>query len=242
MPINPRLNSQLDEMTGWRRDLHAHPELGFEERRTSEFVAAKLEDWGLEVHRGLASTGVVATLRGRQEGRRAIGLRADMDALPILELNQFDHASRNRGKMHACGHDGHTAMLLGAARYLASEPEFAGTVHFIFQPAEEGRGGAERMVREGLFTQFPCDAVYGMHNWPGLPLGVVGVRTGAMMSSMDKVNIKVTGRGGHGALPHLAVDPVVVAAHIVTALQTLVSRSTSSAVRGRHQHHLHTWG
>jgi amidohydrolase len=227
VPVHPRLNSQLAEMTEWRRGLHAHPELGFEEHRTSAFVAEKLESFGLRVHRGLAATGVVATLKGRQQGRRAIGLRADMDALPLIELNQFAHVSQHRGKMHACGHDGHTAMLLGAAKYLAEEPEFAGTVHFIFQPAEEGRGGAQRMLREGLFSQFPCDAVYGMHNWPSLPLGSVGLRTGALMSSMDKVNITVTGRGGHGALPHLAVDPVVVSAHIVTALQTLVSRSTN---------------
>jgi hippurate hydrolase len=227
MPINARLSSEIAEMTAWRHDLHAHPELGFEEQRTSAFVAEKLQSWGVRVHRGLGGTGIVGSLEGRKSGERAIGLRADMDALPLSELNQFDHASKYAGKMHACGHDGHTTMLLGAAKFLAEERNFAGTVHFIFQPAEEGRGGAERMIREGLFAKFPCDAIYGLHNWPGLPLGSVGMRAGALMSSMDKITIKVTGRGGHGALPHLAIDPVVISAHIVTALQTLVSRSTS---------------
>jgi hippurate hydrolase len=227
MPINSRLSSQLDEMTRWRRDLHAHPELGFEENRTAAFVADKLESWGLEVCRGMAGTGVVGSLRGRAAGKRVIGLRADMDALPLLELNRFEHASKRPGKMHACGHDGHTTMLLGAARYLAEDRNFSGTVHFIFQPAEEGRGGARRMVEEGLFAKFPCEAVYGLHNWPGLPLGHLGMRAGSIMSSMDKVTITVAGKGGHGALPHMTIDPVVISAHIVTALQTLVSRSTS---------------
>lgn len=226
MPVHPRLASQLAELTAWRRDLHAHPELGFEEERTAAFVGGKLESWGVAVHRGIAGTGVVGTLHGRIGSNRAVGLRADMDALPLTELNQFEHVSKYPGRMHACGHDGHTTMLLGAARHLAETRNFAGTVHFIFQPAEEGRGGAERMVREGLFTRFPCDSVYGLHNWPGAKLGTVVMRTGPMMSSMDSVSIEVTGRGGHGALPHLAVDPVVISAHIVTALQTLVSRST----------------
>ncbi len=226
MAIHPHLSAQLPELTAWRRDLHAHPELGFEEERTAAFVAEKLESWGITVHRGIAGTGVVGTLRGRASSQRAIGLRADMDALPITELNRFGHASQYQGKMHACGHDGHTTMLLGAARHLTEARNFAGSVHFIFQPAEEGLGGAERMVREGLFAMCPCDAVYGLHTWPGLPFGMVGMRVGPMMSSMDSVSIDVSGKGGHGALPHLTVDPVVISAHIITALQTLVSRST----------------
>jgi len=226
MPLDPILSAQLPELTAWRRDLHAHPELGFEEQRTAALVAEKLASWGIDVHRGLAGTGVVGTVQGRARGNRSIGLRADMDALPLVELNKFDHVSRNPGRMHACGHDGHTTMLLGAARKLAETRNFAGTVHLIFQPAEEGLGGAQRMLDEGLFTQFPCDAVYGLHNWPGMPFGTVGMRTGAMMAAMDSITIDVTGKGGHGALPHLTVDPIVISAQIITALQTLVSRST----------------
>ncbi len=213
-------------MKQWRRDLHAHPELGFEETRTSDFVSRKLTEWGISVTRGLAKTGVVGTLQGRFPGDASIGLRADMDALPVLELNSFEHASKSPGKMHACGHDGHTTMLLGAARHLARTRNFAGTVHFIFQPAEEGLGGGDRMIKEGLFSKFPMDAVYGLHNWPGMPIGTIGIRPGPMMASADILDIEVTGTGGHGAMPHLAIDPIVVAAHIVTALQTLVSRST----------------
>ena len=226
MPLDPTLSAQLPELTAWRRDLHAHPELGFEEQRTAALVAEKLASWGIEVHRGLAGTGVVGTVQGRVRGNRSIGLRADMDALPLAELNKFAHVSTHPGRMHACGHDGHTTMLLAAARKLAERRNFAGTVHLIFQPAEEGLGGAQRMLDEGLFTQFPCDAVYGLHNWPGLPFGTVGMRTGAMMAAMDSITIEVTGKGGHGALPHLAVDPIVISAQIITALQTLVSRST----------------
>jgi hippurate hydrolase len=226
MPLDPTLSAQLPELTAWRRDLHAHPELGFEEQRTAALVAEKLASWGIEVHRGLAGTGVVGTVQGRARGNRSIGLRADMDALPLAELNKFAHVSTHPGRMHACGHDGHTTMLLGAARELAERRNFAGTVHVIFQPAEEGLGGAQRMLDEGLFTQFPCDAVYGLHNWPGMPFGTVGMRSGAMMAAMDSITIEVTGKGGHGALPHLAVDPIVISAQIITALQTLVSRST----------------
>lgn len=226
MNIRPQIASAQPEMQRWRRDLHAHPELGFEEERTSEFVAAKLAEWDIAVHRGLAGTGVVGTLHGQEQGGASVGLRADMDALPLTELNTFDHASKSAGRMHACGHDGHTAMLLGAARYLAQTRNFRGTAQFIFQPAEEGLGGGERMIKEGLFTRFPVDAVYGLHNWPGIALGTMGVRPGPMMASADFLEIDVTGKGGHGALPHLAVDPVVVAAHIITALQTLISRST----------------
>ena len=226
MPLDPTLSAQLPELTAWRRDLHAHPELGFEEQRTAALVAEKLASWGIEVHRGIAGTGVVGTVQGRARGNRSIGLRADMDALPLAELNKFAHVSTHPGRMHACGHDGHTTMLLGAARELAERRNFAGTVHLIFQPAEEGLGGAQRMLDEGLFTQFPCDAVYGLHNWPGMPFGTVGMRSGAMMAAMDSITIEVTGKGGHGALPHLTVDPIVISAQIITALQTLVSRST----------------
>lgn len=226
MRLCPEIASAQGEMRQWRRDLHAHPELGFEEDRTSAFVAGKLAEWGISVTRGLARTGVVGTLQGRDPGSASIGLRADMDALPITELNSFEHASKLAGKMHACGHDGHTTMLLGAARHLALTRDFCGTVYFIFQPAEEGLGGGDRMVREGLFTKFPIDAVYGLHNWPGMKIGTIGIRSGAMMASADSLDIEIRGKGGHGAMPHLSVDPVVVAAHVVTALQTLVSRST----------------
>lgn len=212
-------------MRTWRHDLHAHPELGFEEQRTSEFVAAKLKSWGLEVERGIGGTGVVGTLRGFDPERKTIALRADMDALPMVEENQFAYASASPGRMHGCGHDGHTVMLLGAAKYLARVAPPAGSVHFIFQPAEEGLGGAQRMLDDGLFTHFECSSVYGLHNWPGLPLGKVGIRQGPTMSSMDRVTVDILGKGGHGALPHLTIDPVVVAAHVITALQTLVSRS-----------------
>jgi amidohydrolase len=226
MTIVPEIASAHEEMKQWRRDLHAHPELGFEEDRTSEFVSRKLTEWGIAVTRGMAKTGVVGTLQGRVPGSASIGLRADMDALPVVELNSFEHASKSPGKMHACGHDGHTTMLLGAARHLARTRDFFGTVHFIFQPAEEGLGGGDRMVKEGLFLKFPMDAVYGLHNWPGMPIGTIGIRSGPMMASADMLDIEIKGKGGHGAMPHLSIDPVVVAAHIVTALQTLVSRST----------------
>jgi hippurate hydrolase len=226
MKIVPEIASAHEEMKQWRRDLHAHPELGFEEDRTSDFVSQKLSEWGISITRGLARTGVVGTLQGRVQGSASIGLRADMDALPVFELNSFEHASKSPGKMHACGHDGHTTMLLGAARHLARTRDFCGTVHFIFQPAEEGLGGGDRMIKEGLFSRFPMDAVYGLHNWPGMPIGTIGIRSGPMMASADILDIEITGTGGHGAMPHLAIDPIVIAAHIVTALQTLVSRST----------------
>jgi hippurate hydrolase len=216
-----------DEHTGWRRDIHAHPELAYEEHRTSEFVASKLESFGLEVTRGLGKTGVVGSLK-LGNSRRAIGLRADMDALPIEEANEFDYRSTRAGKMHACGHDGHTAMLLGAAQYLAASRDFDGTVHFIFQPAEEGAAGARRMMDDGLFDRFPVDGVFGMHNWPGAPVGRFAVRTGPMMASVDMIDIDVVGVGGHGALPQYAVDPVVAAAQIVTALQSIVGRNVSA--------------
>ena len=215
-----------DEMTAWRRDIHAHPELGFEEERTADIVAAKLAEFGCEVTRGLGQTGVVGSLRVGN-GTRAIGLRADMDALPMAEANDFDHRSRHDGKMHACGHDGHTAMLLGAARYLAETRDFDGAVHFIFQPAEAGLGGADAMVRDGLFEQFPVDVVFGMHNRPSLPVGQFQIRPGAMMAGGATFDIHITGHGAHGARPEVSVDPVVVAAQITTALQTIVSRNAS---------------
>ncbi|KAA0575944.1 M20 aminoacylase family protein [Azospirillum sp. Sh1] len=230
MPINNRIAAFQDDMTAWRRDIHAHPELGFEEERTSDIVAAKLAEFGITVHRGLGGTGVVGTLKGLGTGSgRTIGLRADMDALPMPEANDFDHASRHAGKMHACGHDGHTTMLLGAARYLAETRNFDGTVHFIFQPAEEGLGGAKRMIDDGLFRQFDCEQVYGLHNWPELPAGQIAVHPGPVMAAANQFEIHVTGHGAHAAMPHRGIDPVLVSAHIVTAAQSLVSRGTNPA-------------
>jgi len=207
-----------------RRDIHAHPELRFEERRTSDLVAQRLAEWGVAVTRGLGGTGVVGTLKRGTSGK-SVGLRADMDALPIQEANDFPHRSTHAGKMHACGHDGHTAMLLGAARHLAAGASFDGTVHLIFQPAEEGGAGAQKMIDDGLFERFPCDAVFGMHNWPGLKVGEFGFAAGPMMASGNLFEIRVTGRGGHAALPHLGVDPVLTAVHIVQALQSIITRN-----------------
>jgi amidohydrolase len=224
MPLIAAIESLKDEMTAWRRDIHAHPELGFQETRTSDLVAQKLESFGVEVHRGVGRTGVVGVIRNGKSGR-SVGLRADMDALPINEANTFEHKSRHEGRMHACGHDGHTTMLLGAANYLARTRNFDGTVHLIFQPAEEGLGGARAMVEDGLFKRFPCQAVFGMHNRPGMPLGKFAVRSGAMMAGGAFFDIDVTGRGAHGARPESGVDSVLVAAHIATALQSIVSRN-----------------
>ncbi|WP_431859502.1 M20 aminoacylase family protein [Azospirillum sp.] len=226
MPVINRIAEFHADMTAWRHDIHAHPELAYEEHRTADLVAAKLEEFGIAVHRGLGGTGVVGTLKGRGEGDRAIGLRADMDALPMPEANGFAHASTTPGKMHACGHDGHTTMLLGAARYLAETRNFDGTVHFIFQPAEEGKAGARAMIEQGLFQTFPMERVFGMHNWPDLPPGTMAVHPGPVMAAADQFTITVEGRGSHAAMPHLGVDPVLVAAHIVTAAQSLVSRGT----------------
>jgi amidohydrolase len=213
-----------DEMTRWRRDIHAHPELGFEENRTSEIVATKLREFGLEVHRGIGKTGVVGVLRAG-DAKRSIGLRADMDALPILEANTFAHRSTHDGRMHACGHDGHTTMLLGAAKYLAETRRFNGVVNFIFQPAEEGIGGARAMIADGLFEKFPCDTIFGMHNRPGLPVGQFAVRPGPMMAGGAFFDILITGKGAHGARPEAGIDPVLVASHITIALQSIVSRN-----------------
>ena len=215
------------EMTAWRQDIHAHPELGFQENRTAGLVAAKLEAFGFdEVHRGVGRTGVVGVLRAGKSGR-SVGLRADMDALPILEVNRFGHCSVNKGVMHACGHDGHTAMLLGAARYLASTRRFDGVVNFIFQPAEEGLGGARAMIEDGLFDRFPCQAVFGMHNRPSLDIGRFAVRSGPMMAGGAFFDIRVTGKGAHGARPETSVDAALVAAQIAVTLQSIVSRNVA---------------
>jgi len=227
MPTVNRIADFHADLAAWRHEIHAHPETAFEERRTADFVASRLQDFGIEVHRGLAGTGVVGTLKGARPGGRAIALRADMDALHIHEKNGVPYVSTNPGKMHACGHDGHTTMLLGAARYLAETRNFAGTVHFIFQPAEENEGGGRVMVEQGLFEKFPVEAVYGMHNWPGMPAGKFAMRAGPMMASFDIFEITVTGKGTHAALPHLGIDPMMAAAQITTALQTIASRSTS---------------
>ena len=222
--MNHDIASLQEEMTQWRRDIHAHPELGFEETRTADIVAAKLREFGLEVHRGIGKTGVVGVLRAGS-GKHALGLRADMDALPIVEANTFAHRSTHAGRMHACGHDGHTTMLLGAAKYLAATRKFDGVVNFIFQPAEEGIGGARAMIADGLFDRFPCEAIFGMHNRPGLPLGKLAVRAGPMMAGGAYFDINVTGRGAHGARPESGIDPVLVASHISIALQSIVSRN-----------------
>ncbi len=228
MPIINRIAEFRDDMTAWRRDIHAHPETAFEEVRTSDVVAKRLAEFGIEVDRGLAGTGVVGTLKGARGDGPAIGLRADLDALHIHEKNTFDHKSTIDGKMHACGHDGHTTMLLGAARYLAETRNFAGTVHFIFQPAEENEGGARVMVEQGLFDKFPVESVFGMHNMPGLEIGEMAVRGGPIMAAFDIFEITVTGHGTHAAAPHLGKDAVLAAAEIVTALQTIASRTVDA--------------
>jgi len=226
----------LETITAWQRELasirqalHANPELGFEEHFTSELVCRQLQRAGVdEIHRNIGCTGLVGVVRGRQtRSSRTVGLRADMDALPIQEDSEHAHRSRKAGVMHGCGHDGHVAMLVGAARYLAANRNFDGTVHLIFQPGEEGHGGAKAMIDEGLFERFPCDAVYAMHNWPALPPGTIAVRPGPIMAAADRITITIEGRGGHGAHPYLTVDPVLVAAHIVTAAQSIVSRNVS---------------
>ncbi|MCG2586878.1 M20 aminoacylase family protein [Massilia sp. TS11] len=211
------------EIQQLRRDIHAHPELCYEEQRTSDLVAAKLSEWGIPVIRGLGITGVVGVIR-QGDSARAIGLRADMDALPMQEVNSFAHASRHAGKMHACGHDGHTAMLLAAAKHLATRRQFNGTVYLVFQPAEEGGGGAKRMIEDGLFEQCPMDAIYGMHNWPGLPVGSFGVRPGPMMASSNEFHCVIKGKGSHAAQPHRGIDPVMVAVQIAQTWQTIITR------------------
>jgi hippurate hydrolase len=216
------------EFTALRRDLHMHPELGFEEHRTAKIVGDRLAALGIEHHTGIGQTGIVAVIRGRSDASgRAIGLRADMDALPMQEENEFAHKSRYDGRMHGCGHDGHTTMLLAAARYLHETRNFDGTAYLIFQPGEEGYAGAKAMIEDGLFERFPAEQVYALHNWPGLPPGRIGITPGPAMAAADRIEIKIDGRGGHGAHPHAAVDPVLVAGHIITAVQSIVSRNVN---------------
>jgi amidohydrolase len=227
MPTLDRIEGFADELTAIRRDLHAHPEIGFEEVRTSGIVAEKLASWGIEVHRGLGGTGVIGVLKGKGTGNKKIGLRADMDALPMEENTNLPWRSTIPGRFHGCGHDGHTTMLLGTARYLAETRDFDGTVHFIFQPAEEGLGGARAMIKDGLFKQFPCDEIYGLHNAPNLKLGEVAIFPGPSMAAADFFDIVITGYGGHGARPEKSKDPVVIAMTLGQALQSIVSRNIS---------------
>ncbi|MEN9581024.1 MAG: hypothetical protein RJA70_4033, partial [Pseudomonadota bacterium] len=223
MPVDKHILELFPEVQRWRKEIHAHPELAFEERRTSLFVADRLKEAGLEVTQGIAETGVVATLRCGS-GTGAIALRADIDALPLQEKNEFAHRSQHDGKMHACGHDGHTAMLLGAAHHLARTRDFSGTVHFVFQPAEEGGGGARRMIEEGLFERFPADAVFAIHNWPGLATGTIATRPGPIMAAYEAFEFIIDGHGCHAAMPHLGIDPILVGAQLVGAIQSIVSR------------------
>jgi amidohydrolase len=224
MQLVEEILAQQAEIRELRRDIHANPELRFEEFRTADLVAAKLEEWGIPCHRGLGGTGVVGIVKAGNSGR-AIGLRADMDALPISESNKFGHASKQPGKMHACGHDGHTAMLLGAARHFAKQRNFDGTVYLIFQPAEEGGGGARVMMDDGLFDKFPMEAVFGMHNWPGLKAGQFALKSGPIMGSANEFRIVVRGKGAHAAMPHNGIDPVPVACQMVQAFQTIITRN-----------------
>lgn len=226
MSPNDRIMSFADELVAIRHDLHAHPEIGFEEERTSDIVARSLASWGIDVHRGLGKTGVVGILKGRGTSSRRIGLRADMDALPIEEQTNLPFRSKYPGRFHGCGHDGHTTMLLGAARYLAETRDFGGTAIFIFQPAEEGLGGARAMLSDGLFEKFPCDEIYGFHNWPDGHRGRIAVRSGATMAGADFFDIHITGRGAHGAIPQDSIDPIVIAMTLGQALQSIVSRNT----------------
>lgn len=227
MKVIDSIVAQAASIAALRRDIHAHPELCFEEVRTADLVAAKLTEWGIPIHRGLGKTGVVGILQGRDGGAsgHAIGLRADIDALPITEFNTFEHASKHAGKMHACGHDGHTAMLLAAAQHLAQHRDFDGTVYLIFQPAEEGGGGAREMINDGLFEQFPMQAVFGMHNWPGMKAGQFAVSPGPVMASSNEFKIVVRGKGSHAAMPHMGIDPVPVACQMVLAFQNIISRN-----------------
>ena len=227
MKLNESILSDAASIAAVRRDIHAHPELCFEEVRTADVVAAKLTEWGIPIHRGMGTTGVVGIVHGRDGGAcgRAVGLRADMDALPMQEFNTFAHASKHQGKMHACGHDGHTAMLLAAAKHLSQHREFDGTVYLIFQPAEEGGGGAREMIKDGLFDKFPMQAVFGMHNWPGSPVGTFAVSAGPVMASSNEFKITIRGKGSHAALPHNGIDPVPIACQMVQAFQTIITRN-----------------
>lgn len=228
MPVINSIANAKEEIAAWRHELHQNPQTGFEEKFASNFVKQKLTEWGIPFEDGIAVTGIVATIEGQKsDSGKSIGLRADMDALNITEKTGLPYASKNPGKMHACGHDGHTSTLLGAAKYLNETKNFNGKVHLIFQPAEEGMGGAHKMIEEGIFERFPMDAVYGYHNWPTEKRGRIGLRPGPLMASSDQIKITVKGKGGHAALPHLTIDPMVVAAHIITALQSVVSRNVN---------------
>ena len=224
MKLLDSIATEAASIVALRRDIHAHPELCFQENRTADLVAAQLSSWGIEVHRGMGTTGVVGVIKNGTSSR-SIGLRADMDALPVHEANTFAHASQHPGKMHACGHDGHTAMLLAAARHLSQHKHFDGTVVLIFQPAEEGGGGAREMIKDGLFDKFPVDAVFGLHNWPGMAVGQAAVSAGPVMASSNEFKITIRGKGCHAALPHNGIDPVPIACEMVQAFQTIVSRN-----------------
>ncbi|MDE2400127.1 MAG: amidohydrolase [Burkholderiales bacterium] len=229
--VLPALLDQVESIRALRRDLHAHPELCFEEDRTSDLIAKTLEGFGIEVHRGLGKTGVVGVIQGHP-GPHSVGLRADIDALPMTEYNQFAHASRRPGKMHACGHDGHTAILLAAAQHLSSHRDFAGTVYVVFQPAEEGGGGAAKMMHDGLFTRFPMQAIFGMHNWPGMAVGEFAIKTGPCFASSNEFLITIRGKGSHAAMPHLGIDPVPVACQLVQSFQTILTRNVRAIDTG----------
>ena len=227
MVISNSINQMYEEMKTWRQDLHRIPEIGLEEYKTSKYIKSKLSEFNIEFKDGYANTGIVAYIKGSKgNSNKSIGLRADFDALPMPEKNNFDHKSTNEGMMHACGHDGHTSMLLGAAKYLSENNDFDGYVYFIFQPGEEGFAGGQKMIQDGMFEDFKIDEVYALHNWPELPIGSIGVNSGPMMAAVDEFDIIVKGRGGHAAIPQLAIDPVVIASQIVLAVQTIVSRST----------------
>ena len=227
MIVSNSINQMFEEMKAWRQELHSIPEIGLEEYETSKYIKSKLSEFNIEFKDGYANTGIVACVKGSQgESDKSIGLRADFDALPMPEKNEFEHKSTNEGMMHACGHDGHTSMLLGAAKYLSENNDFDGSVYFIFQPGEEGFAGGQKMIQDGMFDDFKIDEVYALHNWPELPIGSIGVNSGPMMAAVDEFDIVVKGRGGHAAIPQLAIDPVVIASQIVLAVQTIVSRST----------------
>ena len=227
MPILNSINQKLDEMKSWRQDLHKIPEIGLEEYETSKYIKNKLKEFNINFKEGYSNTGLVAWVKGNKgNSNKSIGLRADFDALPMPEKNNFDHKSTKDGMMHACGHDGHSSMLLGAAKYISENNDFDGTVYFIFQPGEEGFAGGKKMIEDGLFDDFSIDEVYALHNWPDLPLGSFGVNSGPMMAAVDEFDIIVKGKGGHAAFPQLVIDPIIVASQIVTAIQTIISRST----------------
>ena len=227
MPVLNSINQMLNEMTEWRHDLHKIPEIGLEEYETSKYIKNKLKEFNINFKDGYSNTGIVAWVDGNKKtNEKTIGLRADFDALPMPEKNEFDHKSTNKGMMHACGHDGHTTMLLGAAKYLKENNNFDGRVYFIFQPGEEGFAGGKKMIDDGMFKDFKIDEVYALHNWPELPFGTFGVNSGPMMAAVDEFDIIVKGKGGHAASPHLSIDPVVISAQVISAVQTIISRST----------------